>query len=334
MRALPLDKTVAAGIKYIHALHDPFDERAHGTGIPDLFCVPSQKYSVRTVGSFNTGSNGVGGLAFHPFQMFASDHAVYANYSTASIIATSSTYNQSDFNVFDAWNVDVNDATHLRDGGSNSPYTRASFGAGTGRSIRLVGAAIRIRYVGKVLDSSGSVTVFQNPSLSNSLPSSADDIASLLAVQTAYRGQEVPGKTWELCYTPLSPIDLEPIGEPGQYNGATPGASALSLYSRLAGGFAIVGTEPGAPYDYEAVAHFEAYGRGLPKTGNIPAVQAAAAAIALAPPTGKEVSLAQRAANVKDKFLDAMAPLAFQQVATMIGSGIAAYGREQMFKTI
>lgn len=322
-----------AGAKYVVALHNPFDERAYGAGIPDQFCVPSQKYSVKCVGSFATGTNGIGCLAFRPFQMFASDRKASDNYSVGAIITSNSTSDYADFPAFAYYHKADANAKLSVDAGTNSPYTRASFAADTARSVRLVGASVRIKYVGKVLNSSGSVIVFQNPSLAHSIPAGLDDVAGLMAVQSAYRGQEVPGKVWEMSYAPLAPTDMEPILEPGEYSAINP-ISQGSMLCRLAGGFAISGTEPGAPYDYEAIAHFEAYGRGLPKTQNVPSIQAVAGAIAGNPAHGSEIPAASRMRAVFDYLGSAFSDPNFWAVVNSAMGGFPSGQSPGMFKTM
>jgi hypothetical protein len=131
---------------YFNALCDPFNVPT-GVCIPaDLFPIPSQKCRTFVRGTFNLGTTGFGYIAFNP--ALANDVACTASTTSASIGNTGTT-----FSAYTATNA-VN-MTQL-------PYTAAQLAAGTVKG-RIAAFGIRVKYIGKLMDSNGICVSFEDP---------------------------------------------------------------------------------------------------------------------------------------------------------------------------
>lgn len=67
---LPSFHMTPCAMDYFKALYNPFDLGINPC-IPGLFPLPSQKFCVRTRGTFQVGSDGYGGIAFWPWRMLS-----------------------------------------------------------------------------------------------------------------------------------------------------------------------------------------------------------------------------------------------------------------------
>jgi hypothetical protein len=260
-------------------LVDPF-RISNGACVPTLTVLPSHKFTATCRGLFNAGIQGVGFLFYNPWQMAWND-GVYTNgftspagggyaYSTAPVLYTSGAFN---YNYL---------ATQLGIGGvvpgvlaanSDSQFTNAQL-TGTvqapGNSFRLVAAGIRLKYVGTSLNDQGLVICYRQAGNdlvqdgSTSQNYAQDQFSSRVAVSS------VKSRWAAVTFIPQVPSDDE----------FTPVYTEYPLYAQLNGNppvsynlvdsrcmiIQVEGASNGAPFIYEAYAHFEMIGQDLSLT--------------------------------------------------------------------
>lgn len=325
-------RTTRCGLDYIHALYDPFSVLGEPC-IPGDFPIESQKFRVTSRGTFNVGTQGVGGIAFWPFRGFYSDtFLVNANTNDAvALVATTATYAQTDHSYLNSGSPAVADATISRLHGVTSPYTAVNFKENTRRAIKLVAAGLRVSYCGKVTDMQGEYTVWRNPGVSSAIPGTADTMGDLLAQNSASM-LRINEQTVGVTYFPLRADDLAAVYEPGYNTGD--GSSKMftdPLASRLAGGIAINGATAGAPFTYEFIGFYEALGVGLPKTPSHsdPTMISAAVAASAGPvqpnlPLAFKNGLAQIATNALSEAVNVAVPLIQENAVRVAGGAVRA----------
>jgi len=246
-----------------------------------LFALPSYKFSTRLSGSFSTGTAGCGGIGFWPFRMLTSDLSTYpvaANtFANPSVVATTPAYgyDNTDYNLFNNPSVLYNASAppvglSIFQVGCTSMFPLAQFTQATGIGVRLVGGGLQIQCTSNNLTKQGDSTFFQNPSATGGMDTTADSLASILQLQSTIRHSTArvqDGAT--VTYMPCSTLDFEPsIGYSDKVGRSGTGVASNAVYDRLACGILISGAAAASPqtFSFTAIAHFEAYGRGLMRT--------------------------------------------------------------------
>lgn len=283
--------------RYFHALHAPFDERAVGAGIPSIFPLPSHKFTTRTCGTFYAGQAGLACIGLRPFRMFCSD-VVYSTVTQTSaagaVCCTTATSTQTDFSILNSSIVPLyaTQTDVVLYGGLNSPYTSANFATDGQRSLRLVGAGIKVRYTGAFMNMQGQLYTWRNPNIAAAVPAAADALSDFIAQGTG--GFSPVDENWHGCsYVPLVPDHLDAQADPGNNNYVV----LNNPMGFLSNAIMMVGLPAGAPIAFEAVAHYEAYGRALTTTITKSDVQGAAWAVASVPKiTSSDIATAFNAA--------------------------------------
>lgn len=249
------------GYDYFRALANPFDLDINPC-IPGLFPTPSMKYKITTRGTFQVGTQGVGGVAMWPLRGAFSDMTVVGTAQQMFLAATNSTYARTDYDFLNSHRFDPAVRTDLNlYAGSTSMFTAAAFGNLSNRSIKLVAAGLRVQYVDKVLDMSGNYVTFRNPAPSSSIDASIDTPADLLRVNAADFRRVGEGYVG-VAYRPLLETDTMAVPDPG-YSAVM---GSTNFTARLAGGVLVTNAQAGARFAFESVAFYEAYGPGLATT--------------------------------------------------------------------
>lgn len=178
---------------YFHAIIDPFNVPP-GVCIPcDLFPIPSQKTKTFIRGTFNLGTSGTGFFAVNPV---LSNDQVCTAYTTSTSVGNAAT----PFSTF------------TNTGGSfmaQLPYTNAQLSANRLVKGRIVAAGLRVKYIGKLMDSNGLCASAEDPD-------HADILSSTWNAITASKYTTVDritnGSHWDksVCYSgPVTIQDLE-----------------------------------------------------------------------------------------------------------------------------
>lgn len=282
--------------KYLAALHHPFLPAATNSHIPDAFCLPSHKYSVRLVGKFSTGATGSGGIAFWPFRLAFTDYITNGNFYYPAVKFTNVNYAQTDHSYTNqAYLNSLVPTVGVESEPQNSHisiYSSSQFTGSTGRALRLVGAGLRVTPTGPVLNRAGTVTYWRNPSASQGLDTNYDTFENLMALRSATIVECTSvDSSHGITYIPILPTDFNAVLASVE---GIPVVSTDNPYicNRLAGGIAIDGYVNGT-FTYEAIAHFEAYGRAIPVSSNLPDVNGHAGALAGAKTEGHSSNLSQ-----------------------------------------
>jgi hypothetical protein len=217
-----------------------------GACIPSFPALNTYKPCYYSKGQFSTGaaaSGGFGFILFDPFLAVANDQP--------SIIASSNAYA-------------VNNTTNVVPGAgvvgtaTNGEFAAAAFGnnAQNLNQFRVVGASLKVRYIGTNLNEGGQLVGLQDPA---HISLSGRSFADFDAV-TESRRFPVDRKWTEVFFTPLDDLDLNFQGNLQSYTVGPP-----NLQHFL--GFCVqspdsTGAIP-TVMEYEAYAHFELTGRNL-----------------------------------------------------------------------
>jgi len=226
-------------IMYANVLVDPFGT-PDGACIPsELFPLPSQKSSTLLRGTFSLGTTGYGFLLFNP--TLANDLACVMA-STGTSVGTSST----------AFSAFTNPALFTMTG---LPYSNAQFGNGI--QGRIVGYGLRIRYVGALMNTNGTIFMKEDPDHNDLKPFSYDTLA---ADQYSEEVNVTNIDNWNADFNysgPFNPSDVQFTITP----------NCLCPLGNYFNGFAIAGIA-GDKYTFEIVLHYELI--GSPVTGRTP----------------------------------------------------------------
>lgn len=245
------------GYDYFRAINNPFDI-ALNPCIPSHLSFPTQKLKVLTRGVFQLGLDGQGGVAMWPWRG-ASNELILAGQNSLPFLKTSNatTTGGNGYYWTNTQALSTADTTVTGYPGTTSPYNTNDLSTDSRRSVKLVAAGVRVQYIDKVLDMSGSYIAWRNPIASNSLPADRDNVADLLRVNHAI--QERVGSNWaSVAYRPIAQGDLDSVnGMPT--NLATPA-------DRLACGVFVANGQAGARFEFEGVAYYEIAGPGTPLT--------------------------------------------------------------------
>jgi hypothetical protein len=240
--ALHLKMTPCA-VDYAKALVTPFS-LSTAACIPDLHAVPSKKVRVKTRGVFSTGVGGNGQLIMVPW-CTAND--------TTLIFGTDAASNIGPLVAQAGAGITFFPATKL-------PYKIQDFASFTvgGIRARLVGAGVRIRYIGPEISRSGQIVGFREPDNTSCTSLSFDRIRSLATSKTFSNKRQ-----WTYCsYRPVQPSEYEYSPFPCSPESASKTSSSFDLTQ----GFVISGTtdssgNPGpAPFEFEAIQFIEYIG--------------------------------------------------------------------------
>jgi hypothetical protein len=241
--------TSECGIHYLQALTDPFAMK-EAACIPDLHAIPSKKVLVKHRSTFSTGTNGAGYIVYNSQAKSNNDTIVMA--TDASNPLTPST-------LLPNWAGGIM-ANVIKHASVKLPYPNTEFQGDTadpGIMGRVVGTAIRVRYIGPELARGGQFVAFRHPDGYNVTGLSIDDWKSYMQCKTFPVDRE-----WVyVMYAPVRPGDY-------QYspNSATNATTASTSYQFNLGIAAIntttsSGTPGPAPFEFEWVQIIEYLGK-------------------------------------------------------------------------
>lgn len=301
--------------KYFRALYDPFHPDATGACIPSMIALPSMKFTTTIRMGFTAGLNGYGGAVFRPMRMFSVDTQQIGNNRAPAVICTNGNYAGDDTEPYaQLLDVATFDTTQsppqfIQTVACNSPYSLAYLGNATSRTLRLVGAGMRVMQTGKLMDVQGEYITWHNQDPTSRVPPAQDGVSDLLSVRSTCWDPVSANNYAELTYRPILESDLEYVREPGDVPVNNPTAFTTAVWGRLAGGILLRGATPGTRYTVEAVAHFEMQGPQVAYTSNSSAPDAVGPIIAAAPTTTTTVptqsmSTRQRVQEYVSNFLE------------------------------
>lgn len=207
--------------------------------VPDEINLPSFKTAVRARGTFTTG----GSLAFaalYPYNAIKSDYSIVIN-TLSNYTENLIQYQAGTVNVF-----------------SDSPFTAASFvvpSNGPAATGRIVGAGLRVRYIGSELNRGGQYILYR--AQANSLIRAGTSVTQLLSDRntvTAPVDREWHSVVWKPAT--MNDIAYANVGEPG--------STTIVSYTSPSMGIFVSGTLPtGSVFEYDAVEWWEITGPNL-----------------------------------------------------------------------
>jgi hypothetical protein len=229
--------------------------------------MPSFKFTTKARGVFSTGNNGFGFVVIDPFQMLCND----GGFEATNLRMGGSIYYTDKTN--DLTTLQFTDGTTLNDGvvigNSNSLFTTAEFDVLSGnptfqnRHFRLVGAGLRINYIGSNMYNAGRIIVFRNqanvalePSFSYTSDNLLQDNYTVITANTRASRYVyyVPDTPVFIAYSPYNAFS------PNLTSGSGRGTSHHCMGLVVDGG-AISPNQQS--WEYEAVAFFECIGGGF-----------------------------------------------------------------------
>lgn len=220
-------------VAYAQALVDPFNLSTLPC-IPDDIVLPSFKLRTYARGIFATGTNGIAFATLDPWLLGVAGGP--CGYVTNSAFPLGTYLDPT------------TSGTGLTPIYSNSTLDQADFSA-EGYSGRLVGAGLRVRYVGSEFTRAGLGLSYRSPNNYN-IPS--QDLPALLQFQES---STVPvSRGWHYVFhRPSNPGDLS--------YGSSYFKTSSPEYSML---MFIQGAAPSSPFEFEAVGFYEVTGPKLP----------------------------------------------------------------------
>lgn len=218
-------------VLYNRALTNPFGGFEHLPCIPDTLSVPSIKFSTMARGTLAIGTAGVGYIFLRPFCV-ANDEACGAY--------TTSTFTLDHFTSVPE-PLTEGEPSFFND----SPYSTADL---AGNDARVVGAGIRVSYMGTELNRGGVVILHRQPS-GNNVPELSNDV-SLLKNRPTVQGIATRDSE-SVNYRPDNPDQF------GYSDATIAGPHSLLIY--------ISGAVPGTTWAFEIIQFYEMVGtRGNP----------------------------------------------------------------------
>lgn len=251
--------------KYAMALVDPWC-LADSVGIPAEVSLPSYKCTIRCRGITTVGSDGCGYVVANPFSPINDGGTISPIFAPVHI--TTSAYSGIDYK-FSTTSYAL--ANGVAPQWCDSPFSLPQFqvnttNPGAALKARVVGAGIKIRYVGSEFQRAGRVIAYRSPM---NLPIIAAAVTGTPVVTQSelLRNKEtstvpVDRQTHCAIYRPAVPTDLS-YGEAddmniplGNYPRRMVDGPSLLMF--------ITGSTAGQTFEYDYVAHYELIGTNLP----------------------------------------------------------------------
>jgi hypothetical protein len=230
--------------EYMGALQYPFSTKALAC-VPDMHALPSRKVRVVERGTFATGLNGFGWLVAAPW-VTAKD--------LPCLSATSAGYN----GVAQISDPNVVTANVINNFQAKMPYTSNQFYATTtdpGIEARVVGAGLRVRYIGSEMARSGQIAALRHP-----------DNESLVGFDDRrFRSYEhckvfPNNREWSyVTYRPAKPNEYEYSRDPESAGDSN--NYKFNLGFHITGTTNSTGTPGSAPFEFQFVQFVEYLGK-------------------------------------------------------------------------
>ncbi len=229
---------------YANALIMPFSLHKPAC-IPDLHAVPSKKIRVVNRGTFSTGTGGYGQIVMIPW---------CGSNDSSDVIYSLSNFALGETLVKAGVGIDANAFN------SKLPYPGSAWQGNTTGGIRhrVVGAGLRIRYIGPESARSGQIVGFREPDNYGTDGLSYSRMRQLETSET-FRNSE----NWHyVMYRPANPAEYEFSPNPcaSQDVGQTVATSFMSQGFVITGTTDINGNPSPAPFEWETVRFIEYIG--------------------------------------------------------------------------
>jgi len=236
---------------YLKVLADPFISTIVEACIPDVIALPSRKEFYTAKGTFTVGTNTVGFVSMNPWNMIVANPTTNAIGTEAAICASVTGFNLPGSPV-----------------APNSATPNVVFYSGNGLfsagalntndlEFRLVGAGLRIRYIGSKLLQAGHVSMFRFPN-NTPLGTGAPPVVSLTNALTVPSNHTSPVDSEKWCQITYAPSRTSDISYVSYDTPTVPGNLDYRIMHAL-----IEGAPAGQSFEWEAVAFFEIVGGGV-----------------------------------------------------------------------
>jgi hypothetical protein len=295
---------------YTRALTNPWGDFSELPCIPDALIVPSKKVKTTSRGTMSTGTTGVGWIVVDPFLMVEQGGTLTSQFVSYPVLATNINYNTTSYYPF---------TTSALQPGVFAPTVNSEFASGYLESnpqmqLRLVGAGVKVRYVGNTLYDQGQITIYRSPG--NWEIAGGSTSSTLLQDFRTSRDALRKGPWYYVTYCPDDPNYLgykpyywyNPIVDTVG-NGSYATHRSLMLYIDGAS------TSTTAPFEFEVDCYYEVIGPNLTVSPSHSDMQAAATAQASLPvqlptenPTKVESNVLKQIANSLANIVSSVGP--------------------------
>jgi len=251
--------------QYAKVLVNPFVIPREPACIPDLHSSPSTKFSAWSRGTFQNGTTGLGYIVFDPWQFVANDLIdTIDGVQNCAIYSTNNSFHRDQIiTVTKPGDMQPEFTSYA----SNSPYKYDDFvgtdDEGTLISLsryRVVGAGLRVKYVGPTLTNQGSLLAAREATNDN-IPDRVS-FSYLLGWQSTTNTamKAFSNKWWACVYVPATPDDYTYDFLLNNYPGEIPTQTRLSHKCMI---IAVNGADGANPVtlQFEAFAHYELIGK-------------------------------------------------------------------------
>lgn len=244
------------------ALVDPWCATPGKVGIPGEIMLPSFKGAGRARGTFMTGTTGMGFIALNPFGV--SNNSVLTDNGFSTILKSDATYAPSTpayhpFTGTSTFNTGVS-RTYL-----DTPFPVSLFAGRNGLKFRVVGAGIKVRYIGPEMYRSGRIFAYREATNQGIVDGQVIAPGQSLSVTAMTTNKEtaidpVTRKYFSCLYKPAKAEDLV-YNEPDNVLAGYP-APMLQGPSMLL--FVDGASTTPLAFEYDIIVHYELVGANLP----------------------------------------------------------------------
>jgi len=265
LRAMPILSNCAES--YLRAIADPFMDFEQMPCIPDAITIPSYKYSAITRGVFTCASDGIGWCEFSPPMNLYSNTVATGTTTNYPVVYTNGTAPTTSmgFSVVGGALKDNNATNGVSGASSNSPFSDTSFtttAAGAVQS-RVVGAGLRVRYIGPELYRSGQIIMARAKTDASFI---TGQTSAILLKDTSNHSSPVTRQWRTITFIPANPTVLG-YQNPKTYDptiGTNPSQYVLCAY--VDGAAIVAGGVPNPTFAFEAITFYEVIGPGFQVT--------------------------------------------------------------------
>lgn len=294
--------------------------------IPDAIAVPSKKIKVTVRGTAVAGG-GTGYVIYNPWLAIVNDGGLSGTLDSFPVTFTTSAYASGEA-YFRAVAAGAYTTAGLLGVNSNSPYTTANFTSNLW-AFRLVGAGMRVKFIGDNFHNSGRTVLFRDENQSSI--QSGTQVSTMLAdmYTNTIPHKQIPASGVSITFLPTG-WQANSYALLTNFNQFSPNAGKSCLMCFFSGG----DTTTAQSFEFECVSFYEIVGRNLDTTpsesdalghGAVTSAISQVIRAPVKPPEVVEQTLLQTATNYLSNQISNMMPSVADFAGRTIGSAAKTY---------
>ena len=243
------------------AQYNPWANFQSAPCVPDFMAMPSKKLFYKIRGTFHAGTQGFGFISLNPYTIMnaAFGSGTNPNYC-APCWRTRATYSSNNTNLpacVDPGGIPSNVDAAYWDSEWSAQFMADNLEQGTGRlDYRCVGGGIKIQYAGAVMERKGQIILLEDPNNDETFC-----VEPLFTSTVALRRPEA-------SYSALGDGEYAVLWHPRVMTDLDYASSWFANLANLAKYHVLLiivdGCEPGTPFTFECIMHYELTGSQVP----------------------------------------------------------------------